>query len=300
MRSKNLTKNSNQTEKQRLGYLEGYISIFLNTALFGLKFWAGTVTGSVAIVADAWHTFSDSLSSLVLLIGFKISSKPADKEHPFGHGRIEIVASVVVGTMLAIVGFNFLVESIQRFTHRQEASFGTIAYIVTAVSILGKEIMARFALKWGKKVDSELLKADGWHHRSDAISSVVILIGIFLGRYFWWIDSVLGLIMSFVLFHATYEILKSSVSHLMGEKPSESFMKQLNLIVCDNTQRKLFLHHIHLHQYGDHNEVTFHIKLPGDMTLKEAHDIADLIEGQIRKEMNIEATIHLEPLTADD
>lgn len=300
MRSKNLTKNTNQTEKQRLGYLEGYISIFLNTALFALKFWAGTVTGSVAIVADAWHTFSDSLSSLVLLMGFKISSKPADKEHPFGHGRIEIVASVVVGTMLAIVGFNFLVESIQRFTHRQEASFGSIAYIVTIVSILGKEIMARLALKWGKKIDSELLRADGWHHRSDAISSLVILLGIFIGKYFWWIDSVLGIIMSFVLFHATYEILKSSVSHLMGEKPNDRFIENMNRIVCQNAQRKLFLHHIHLHQYGDHNEVTFHIKLPGNMTLKDAHDIADGIEQQIREELNIEATIHLEPLGSND
>ncbi|GAI77757.1 unnamed protein product, partial [marine sediment metagenome] len=152
-----------------LGYLEGIISIFLNTFLFGLKYWVGMKTFSIAIIADAWHTLSDSLTSLVVIIGFKISSKPADKEHPFGHGQAEIVSSIIIGTMLAIVGFNFLIASIQRFTNQQSAVYGTSAIIVFLISVIVKEGLAQFSIRAGKKIDARSLIADGWHHRSDAL-----------------------------------------------------------------------------------------------------------------------------------
>jgi len=280
-----------------LGYLEGVISIILNTLLFGLKYWVGVNTFSIAIIADAWHTFSDSLTSLVVIIGFKISSKPADKEHPFGHGQAEVVSSVIIGTMLAIVGFNFLIASIQRFENQQSAVYNTVAIIVFVISVIVKEGLAQFSIRAGKMIDARSLIADGWHHRSDALVSLMVLAGIFVGKYFWWVDSVMGIIVSLVIFYTTYLILKESISILIGKVPAEDFKKEIEEIVADNMPQDVLLHHLHCHRYGDTKELTFHIRLPAEMKLDEAHGITDKLENKIREKMEIETTIHVEPTT---
>ena len=280
-----------------LGYLEGVISIILNTLLFGLKYWVGVNTFSIAIIADAWHTFSDSLTSLVVIMGFKISSKPADKEHPFGHGQAEVVSSVIIGTMLAIVGFNFLIASIQRFENQQSAVYNTVAIIVFVISVIVKEGLAQFSIRAGKMIDARSLIADGWHHRSDALVSLMVLAGIFVGKYFWWVDSVMGIIVSLVIFYTTYLILKESISILIGKVPAEDFKKEIEEIVADNMPQDVLLHHLHCHRYGDNKELTFHIKLPAEMKLSEAHSISEKLENKIREKMEIETTIHVEPTT---
>jgi cation diffusion facilitator family transporter len=282
-------------QKIKAGYLQAFISITLNIILFIIKYIAGIRSGSIAIIADAWHTLSDSFSSLILLFGFKLSSKPADKEHPFGHGRAELLASIVVGIILAIVGFNFLAEAIERLKHQQSASFGTFAFIVTIISIVSKEIMARYAIHFGKKYSSPLLLADGWHHRSDALSSLIVLVGILLGRYLWWIDGVLGIIMAVLIFYTSYDILKTPFGKLLGEEASDEMLCSIIELIKSYITIPINLHHLHIHNYGDHQEITFHIKLDPDMKLSEAHSIADSIEKLLRDEMNIEATIHLEP-----
>jgi cation diffusion facilitator family transporter len=128
-------------EKRRLGYREGVISSVLNTVLFGLKFWVGTAVGSVAMIADAWHTLSDTLTSLVVILGFWISSKPKDDEHPFGHGRAELIASVIIGTLLGVVGLNFLKESWNQLGEHQAVEYSTISIIVFGISVAGKEAL---------------------------------------------------------------------------------------------------------------------------------------------------------------
>ena len=256
----------------------------------------GVKSFSIAIIADAWHTLSDSLTSLVVIIGFKISSKPADKEHPFGHGQAEIVSSVIIGTMLAIVGFNFLIASIQRFTNQQSAVYGTSAIIVFVISVIVKEGLAQFSIRAGKKIDARSLIADGWHHRSDALVSLMVLAGIFAGRYFWWVDSVMGIIVSLVIFYTTYFILKESISSLIGEVPAEDFIKEIEKIATDSVSQDILLHHFHCHKYGDNKELTFHIRLPAEMKLDEAHRIADKLENKIKEKMEIETTIHIEPI----
>lgn len=278
-----------------LGYLEGIISVILNTLLFGLKYWVGVKTFSIAIIADAWHTFSDTLTSIVVIIGFKITSKPADKEHPFGHGQAEIISSVIIGTMLAIVGFKFLIASIQRFQNQQSAVYNTLAVIVFVISVIVKEGLAQFSIRAGKKIDARSLIADGWHHRSDALVSLMVLAGIFVGKYFWWVDSVMGITVSLVIFYTTYIILGESISILIGKEPSKDFKKEIEKIVADNISQDVLLHHLHCHMYGDNKELTFHIKLPAEMKLIEAHSISEKLENKIREKMNIETTIHLEP-----
>ncbi len=283
--------------KNTIAYIEAVSSILLNIILFGFKFWIGIISSSVAMIADAWHTLSDSFSSIIVLIGINISNKPPDKEHPYGHGRAELIATVIIGTILALVGGNFLLESIRKFQAQEGALFGKPALIITGISVIIKELMAQFAIWGGEKTGSKLLIADGWHHRSDSFSSLVILIGILLGRFYWWADSVLGLLMSLLIFYASYEILKDSISALIGEKPDKELMDKLIELVKSRINIPVHLHHIHAHNYGDHKEITFHIELPPKMSLKEAHKIADEMEILIRSELKIESTIHIEPLS---
>jgi cation diffusion facilitator family transporter len=292
----NQKKQISKKYKTFIGYLEGTISIILNTLLFGLKYWVGIKTFSIAIIADAWHTLSDSLTSLVVIIGFKVSSKPADKKHPYGHGQAEIISSVIIGTMLAIVGFNFLIASIQRFINHQSAVYGNLAVIVFIISVIVKEGLAQFSIRAGKKINSQSLIADGWHHRSDALVSLMVLVGIFMGEYFWWVDSIMGIIVSLVIFYTTYIILKESISSLIGEEPSEDFEAEIRKIVTNSVSRDVKLHHFHSHKYGDNRELTFHIRLPADIRLEDAHRITEKLEKKIREEMNIETTIHAEPI----
>jgi len=292
----NSKKQVSKKYKTFIGYLEGTVSIILNTLLFGLKYWVGVKTFSIAIIADAWHTLSDSLTSLVVIIGFKVSSKPADKKHPFGHGRAEIISSVIIGTLLAVVGVNFLIASIQRFINHQSASYGNLAIIVFIISVIVKEGLAQFSLRAGKKINSQSLIADGWHHRSDALVSLLILVGIFIEKYFWWVDSIMGIGVSLVIFYTTYTILKESISTLIGEEPSKDFEAEIRKIVTNSVSRDVKLHHFHSHKYGDNKELTFHIRLPADMRLEDAHRITEKLEKKIREEMNIETTIHIEPI----
>jgi len=285
------------TDKYRIsiGYLEGFISTILNILLFGLKYWVGIQTFSVAIIADAWHTLSDSLTSVIVIIGFKVSSKPADKEHPFGHGRAELISTVIIGTLLAIIGFNFLMESIHRFVNHQSANYQNLAVIMFIISTIIKEGLAQFSIRAGKKINSYSLIADGWHHRSDAIVSFLILIGIFLGEYFWWLDSVMGIAVSLIIFYTAYKISKNAISALIGEKPDEDLISEIRKIVNCNISRDVKLHHLHFHIYGNTKELTFHIRLPGDMRLEEAHQVATNLEEKIKEKMDIETTIRIEP-----
>lgn len=286
-----MVKNSN-----KLSYSEGWISIVVNVGLFALKYWAGIITDSIAITADAWHTLSDSLTSVIVIIGVKISTKPADKEHPFGHGRAEWVASIIIGILLALIAFNFFSESIQRLRSHESVKYGAIAIIVTVVSILMKEALAQYAIWAGKKTDSKAVKADAWHHRSDAVSSLIILIGIFFNRFFWWIDGILGIIVALLILYAAFDILKDSVSPMLGKQPGEELVKQIKKLCLESTGEEVHAHHFHIHDYGGHAELTFHIRLSQKMTLEEAHHIATRIENSIKTDLDIETTIHIDPV----
>ena len=161
-------------DKTRAGYLEGIISVIVNSILFILKFWAGVITGSIALTADAWHTLSDSLSSIIVIVAVKLSSKKPDTEHPFGHGRWEQIAALFIAFLLGIIAFDFFKDSFTQFKNQKSTEFGTIAIVVTIISIIVKEALAQYAFYIGRKTENVSIKADGWHHRTDALSSVVV------------------------------------------------------------------------------------------------------------------------------
>ncbi|MCW3785164.1 cation diffusion facilitator family transporter [Plebeiibacterium sediminum] len=283
-------------EKYKLGIFISWASIILNIALFIIKFWAGILFHSVALIADAWHTLTDSISSVAVLIGIKISSKPADETHPFGHGRAELMSTIFVGILLALVGANFTYESVLKLRMHESVEYGNFAIIVTIISIVVKEVMAQYSIFYGKKINAKSLIADGWHHRSDAFSSIIILGGIFVGKYFWWVDGVLGLLVSLLIFYTTYKILKESLSIFLGEKIDDDLKESIQKIGIHNFNSDLDPHHFLIHQYGNHSELTFHISLPGNMSLTEAHQIATKYENAIMEIHSIGVTIHIDSL----
>jgi len=282
--------------KEKLAYSEGWISIFVNLILFGIKYWAGIISGSIALISDAWHSLTDSISSVAVIIGTKVSLKPPDKDHPFGHGRAELISSIIIGALLAMVAFNFLTESINSIKNKDEAVFGNLALIIIIISIAVKELSAQYAFYTARKTGMLSLKADGWHHRSDAITSVLILIGIFINPYFPLIDGILGIIISLFIFYTAYKITKQTAGAILGEACDENTIIELKEIANKIAGFDVLMHHVHLHNYVNHSEVTFHIYLPDKMTVYDSHTITSKIINKIKEEKNMEATIYIDPL----
>jgi len=283
-------------DKTMGGYLQGTVSVIVNTILFVLKIWVSIITGSIALAADAWHTMSDSLSSIMVIISTKLSSRKADKEHPFGHGRWELIASLFIAMILGIIAYDFVRNSIFQWQHKQGVTYGIIAIIVTIFSIVVKEFLAQYAFYIAKKTANSSVRADGWHHRSDALSSAVVLVGILFARQFWWIDSLLGVIVGLMLFYAIFQILKEVISKILGEEPTPELVHSISGAISQKYGSDLMIHHLHLHDYIVHKEITMHIRLHKDLSFEQAHHIATDLEKIIDKEFNMDATIHIEPL----
>jgi len=277
----------------------GVLSVVINTVLFAVKFWAGMLTGSIALVADAWHTLSDSLTSVFVVIAAKLSSRKADKEHPFGHGRWEQITSIFVAFVLGIIAYDFFTSSIERFQNRESVVFGTLALTVTIVSIAIKEALAQYAFYLGRKTDNIVLKAEGWHHRSDSLSSIFLLIGILISKFvvdFWWMDSVLGIFCSLAIFYAAFQVMKESITKLLGEEPKKELTDKITGEIKKLYSSDLQIHHFHLHNYISQKELTLHIKLDKNMSIENGHKIASVIEKMIQDQFDMTATIHVEPL----
>jgi cation diffusion facilitator family transporter len=284
--------------KLKAQVFEGVLAVIVNAALFGIKFWAGLVTGSIALIADAWHTLSDSLTSVFIIFSAKLSSQEPDKKHPFGHGRWEQISSIFIACILGIIAYDFMINSIGRFRNRESVIYGTLAIAVTVISIVVKELLAQFAFYLGRKTDNIIIKADGWHHRSDSLSSLVVLIGILVAKFstnFWWMDSVLGMFCALAIFYAAFEILKESVSKLLGEEPKQELMDKINAEAKKIYDNDLQMHHFHLHNYISQKELTFHIRLEKNMSIENGHKIASDVEDMIEEKFDMIATIHIEP-----
>jgi len=281
---------------KKYGYLEGIVSIIGNTVLFLLKLSAGLLTGSIALMADAWHTLSDSASSLVVLVSVKLSNKPPDKEHPYGHGRYDLIAAIIIGVLLVVIAFDFGKESIIRLLDNKHVEYTLIAWIAVIVSIIFKEGMAQFAMFTYRKSNNESLKADAWHHRSDALSSVLLLIGFFLNDYIWWIDGAMGIALSVFIAFIAYKIMKEAILKILGKQPSDETLNKIKNITNEAVGFDVNPHKIRLHDYVHKAELTMHIYLPKTLQLKDIHDITLRIEDSIKQIYKYNVIVHTEPL----
>ena len=285
-------------KRTQAAIFEGWLSITINLILFVIKYWAGIMSSSLALIVDGWHTLSDSITSVIVLISSRISSKPADKEHPYGHGRAELIASLLIGAFLAIISVEFIKRAIEQYNNQGSANYGSLAIVVVVVSILGKELLAQIANHLSKKYKLSSLNADAHHHRSDALSSLIVLIGILIGRKVWWMDSLLSLLVATLIGYTAYRVIFNAGDGLLGKKIDEKLRQDIENI-CTKMEKeinvKLYPHHYHLHSYGNHRELTFHLKVPIDWKIGYGHSIADKIEKRIREQLSIESTIHLEP-----
>ncbi|MEM0004968.1 MAG: cation diffusion facilitator family transporter [Desulfurococcaceae archaeon] len=281
--------------RQKTAYLEGFVSILVNTVLFILKYYVGVMFNSIAVIADAFHTLSDSLTSLVLIIGYRIAGKPPDREHPFGHGRAEFIGGLVIGVLLGVVGAEFTISSIEKIVSKLSLTYSDIIVGVLLLSTIAKLLLTIWAYKIGKKVDSQPVIADAWHHLSDTFATGLLSVAIFIGRSYWWIDGVLGLIISGLIMFTAMEVVYGASSELIGKAPASKELEKLVKVIKEEYPNVKRIHHVHFHRYGDHVEVTFHVDLPGNITLREAHEVATRLENAVRRKLGYEATVHVEP-----
>ncbi len=286
--------------RSSLGYAAVCLSIIGNVALFAVKYWVGVNVDSVAMQADAWHTLSDTLTSVIVLAGFWMAARPPDREHPYGHGRAESIAAVIIGTLLAVVAFSFLRDSVARLLAGRAAVYSQLSILVFLATVFVKEGMAQVSMYAGRQRGSDALVADGWHHRGDALTSLLIVIGAWAGSAYGWMDGALGVVVSLFIFYAAGSILRDVVTSLLGERPSPEMRQRVAAAVHMAAPLASDVHHIHLHRYGDHREMTLHLRLPDDLPLADAHRVASRVEAALDERFGIAATVHVEPLSDGD
>jgi len=277
------------TKKYRLavGSLEAWVSIIGNIILFGVKFTIGVLIGSISIVADAFHTLSDVLSSLVVLLGFKFSSKGPDEEHPYGHGRLEYISTLVISILLILTGLEFVKSSVDRFIHPISVGGGWWVVVIMILSAVLKEWMARFALALGEEIESSTLKADAWHHRSDAIAAFLVAVGNMAAvRELHWVDPLLGLGVSGLIIYTGWELAHSSGSRLIGTSPPAEVVE----LICNHAKSVPAVEEVHqvqVHDYGYHKVLT-------------AHKAADEVERRLAGLLQAEVVVHVDPRTRSE
>jgi len=289
---------TNPDVRAKYGYLEALVSIIGNVALFFIKISLAILVNSIGLAADAIHSLSDVSTSGIVIFGFKIAKKRPDKRHPFGHGRAEHIATLIIAVFLIIIGFNFIQQSFDRLLHPEQLSnpdFAIIIAIIVFSTAVGKILMARYSSLISKKIESDMLEADAWHHRTDAISSIGVGIGI-IGSYLGFpvLDAIFGLFVSVIIIYVGIQLIKTSSNYLIGTRPSTDLILKLKNITKQTTQVSN-IHSIYVHDYGHIKIVTFHVEMNGSLSLTKAHEIADHLEEVIMKKTHYFPVIHVEP-----
>ncbi len=289
-----------QSVRSQYGILEGWVSIIVNCLLFILKGLFGILTGSVSLIGDAFHTLSDVFTSVVIVISFRVAKKPSDAMHPFGHGRMEAIATVVVAVLLVAVGLEILKGSLERLFHPVgfETSWWIIGLIVLTIVI--KEWLAHFSRDLGKTIQSDTIKADSWHHRTDAISSFLVIFA-FVGQRFGLsiLDGIVGILVAGLIVYTGWEIARKGIDDLLGKPPSNQLVKHVKQAVR-NFPEVIDVHDLVIHQYGRFMVLSFHIEVSDRLSLKYAHNLAEQVENTINRKFHTYTTVHLDPINTED
>ena len=288
--------------RERYGILSGAVGIALNLLLSAGKLFAGLMTGSISITADAFNNLSDAGSSVVTLVGFKLAGQKADDGHPFGHGRMEYLAGLLVSLMILLVGVELGRSSIGKILHPEAVDFSLVSTGILAASILVKLWMGQFNRGLGRKIGSAAMAATAADSISDAVATAAVLAGTLVNRFAHVnIDGWVGLAVAVFILRSGWGAAKDTINPLLGESPDPELVKQLRELVLSHPQ-VVGMHDLIIHDYGPGRRLcSFHAEVPQDADILDAHDAIDHIEREIKEKFGIETTVHMDPIaTADE
>lgn len=294
--------NIESTEvRTRYGMLSSVVGIFCNVLLFSVKLTIGLILSSLAITADAFNNLSDAASSIISFIGVKMAGKPADAEHPFGHGRIEYIAALIVSFLVIEVGFTFFKSSISKILHPEEISFDLVPFVILILSILVKLWMAFFNNKLGKRIDSKVMLATAADSLGDVITTSATVLSIIICHFTSInVDAIAGLIVSAIVIWSGISIAKDTLEPLIGERvPAELYQKITDIV--ESYDGIVGTHDLIVHNYGPNRSMaTIHAEVPNDINIDVSHEIIDKIERDVKKDLNILLVIHMDPVEMRD
>ena len=288
--------------RERYGILSGAVGIVLNLLLSAGKLFAGLMTGSISITADAFNNLSDAGSSVVTLVGFKLAGQKADDGHPFGHGRMEYLAGLLVSLMILLVGVELGRSSIGKILHPEAVDFSLVSTGILAASILVKLWMGQFNRGRGRKIAPAAMAATAADSISDAVAAAAVLAGTLVNRFAHVnIDGWVGLAVAVFILRSGWGAAKDTINPLLGESPDPELVKQLRELVLSHPQ-VVGMHDLIIHDYGPGRRLcSFHAEVPQDADILDAHDAIDHIEREIKEKFGIETTVHMDPIaTADE
>ncbi len=298
----NHTQYSDKNVRSAYGILCSIVGIVLNLCLFALKIFAGVVTSSIAVTADAFNNLSDAGSSLITLIGFKLASQKPDKDHPFGHGRFEYVSGLIVSMIIVIMGVELVQSSFNKIVEGTGVSgVDKVSVIILICAIAVKLYMAVYNRKIGKKIASSSMMATGTDSLSDCVATTVVLVSMILSHLFSInIDGWCGLAVAVFIIFAGINAAKETINPLLGQMPSQEFVQSINDIVMQYEQI-VGIHDLVVHDYGPGRVmISLHAEVSDKASLIQTHDLVDNIEKELSKKLGCEAVIHMDPLATDD
>lgn len=292
-----------EEKKKRKGYgtLCCIVGICLNILLFLFKYIAGVLSGSVAITADAFNNLSDAFSSFISLIGFLFSEKKPDLEHPFGHGRFEYIAGLLISLAILLMGFELLKSSISKILHPENVESSALIFVILLLSIIVKLYMAFYNRKIGDAIQSAAMKATATDSFSDAIATLFVLLSTILAHFTsLQIDGISGVLVSLFILYAGISAAKETIDPLLGLAPDINFVNEIKEIVLSHTMIE-GIHDLIVHDYGPGRcMISLHAEVPGNQDIFHLHDEIDCIERELKDKLQCDAVIHMDPIETDN
>lgn len=298
---KNKDQYQNPNTRSAYGKLCGGFGIFLNICLFIGKLIAGLLSNSIAIIADAANNLSDAASSAITLIGFKISEQKPDKDHPYGHGRVEYIAGLLISVAIVFMGFELIKSSIEKIIHPQEMACDIITILILVASILVKIYMFCYNHSIGKKIESVVMSATATDSLSDTIATFVVLLSTLIYQFTGLnIDAYCGVLVGFFILYSGCNAAKETISPLLGQPPKPEFVEQIKELVMSH-EEILGIHDMIVHDYGPGRIMaSLHAEVDSKGDIMEIHDLIDRIENEIQEQCNCQAVIHMDPILVND
>ena len=292
---------NNLKVRRNYGTLSSVVGIICNVFLFILKYIMGTLSGSISVVSDAFNNLSDSAGCMVTLLGYKLASKPADKDHPFGHGRMEYLTALTIAVLILIVAFELFRNSVNKIIHPEKLTFSLIVLISLLVSILIKLWMSFFNAFLGKKINSSVMLAAAKDSRTDVIATSATCIAVISSLYTNLpVDGIMGLVVSLFIFKSGIDIVKDTVDNLLG-KPVDSDIVYAIKEMIGESDKIIGIHDLVVHNYGPGNMIgSLHAEVKSNEDFVFVHDMIDELERRIHRELNILMTIHMDPIETDN